>query len=295
MNERRRSYSPILKKSMNSLILLLFVFLSSCSHDGYKDSLSKNRDDVNVLFLHHSTGNNIYRGDMADDKPNAKVWFENYNKQNETKINFIETYFPLSKRLRYLPGYGWNNYPYDYYNIWVKNGDKSTYKYEPTLKTLAPLWDVIAFKHCFPVSAIVDDGNPDINSDVKTLANYKLQYNALKEKLHEYPDTKFILWTGAARTEKANRPDRAKRAREFFNWVKQVWDEPGDNIYMWDFYELETDGGLYLKDEFAASSTNSHPNKEFSAKVVPLFCQRVVDVINNNGSKTNLKGEPITE
>ena len=190
-------------------------------------------------------------------------------------------------------GYGWDNYPYDYYNIWVKHGNKRSYKFEPTLKTLTPLWNVIIFKHCFPVSAIVEDNDADINSPVKTLANYKLQYNALKKKLHEYPDTKFILWTGAALTEKANTPARAERAREFFTWVKNEWDEPGDNIYLWDFYELETEGGLYLKGEYAASLTDSHPNKKFSAQVAPLFCQRVVDVIKNDGAKTNLKGETI--
>ena len=270
---------------MKQLTLIIVSFamflLTGCSHKGYKEKVKKGA--TNVLFLHHSTGNNIYTGGV-------KKWFENYNEKNTGKINFVETYFPKEKRYRYF-GYGWDNYPYDYYNIWVKHGDKGSYKNEPTLKTLTPLWDVIVFKHCFPTSAVLEDGKPDIDSPVKTLANYKLQYGALKKKLHEYPGTKFILWTGAALTEKANKPDRAKRAREFFNWVKNEWDEPGDNIYLWDFYELETEGGLYLKDEYAASPTNSHPNKMFSAKVAPLFCQRVVDVIKNDGTKTNLKGE----
>ncbi len=75
--------------------------------------------------------------------------------------------------------------------------------------------------------------------------------------------------------------------------MKNEWDEPSDNIYLWDFYELETEGGLYLKDEYAASPTNSHPNKKFSAQVAPLFCQRVVDVIKNDGTKTDLTGEKI--
>ncbi|NPA37504.1 MAG: hypothetical protein GXO47_11720 [Chlorobi bacterium] len=237
---------------------------------------------MNVLFLHHSTGKNIYNGGV-------KPWFDNFNSKDSLKINFFETYFPTAKKYK-LFGYGWRNYPYDYYNIWVKHGNKKSYKEQPTLKTLAPLWDVIIFKHCFPVSAIVDGGKPDIDSSVKTLANYKLQYNALKKKLHEYPDTKFILWTGAALTEKATKPDRAKRAKEFFDWVRNEWDEPNDNIYLWDFYELETEGGLYLKNEFARSLKDSHPAEDFSAKVAPLFCQRVVDVIKNDGSKTYLTG-----
>jgi len=293
MKKNRFFYKTHTIGVVNVLVIMLMVFLSACSHDGYKDKISEKH--VNVLFLHHSTGNNIFKGDMPDDKPSVQAWFENYNTKGEPKVNFFETYFPRSKVLRYIPGYGWNNYPYDYYNIWVKHGNESSYKYEPTLKTLTPLWDVIVFKHCFPTSAIVEDGKPDIDSDVKTLVNYKLQYEALKKKIHEYPNIKFILWTGAALNEQKTNPEEAERAREFFTWVKSEWDESGDNIFIWDFYELETEGGLYLKDEYAASPTNSHPNKMFSAKVAPLFCQRVVDVVNNNGTQTTLTGETISE
>jgi hypothetical protein len=272
-----------MKQVMIIIVSFAMIVLTGCNHKGYKENVKKSA--VNVLFLHHSTGNNIYNGGVEQ-------WCSEYNKNNTLKINFFQTYFPKAKKYR-LFVYGWNNYPYDYYNIWVKHGDAGSYKDEPTLKTLTPLWDVIIFKHCYPSSAIVEDGKPDIDSPVKTLANYKLQYEALKKKLHEYPDTKFILWTGAVLTKKANTPDRAERAKEFHEWVKNVWDEPGDNIYLWDFYELETGGGVYLTDEYAVSPTNSHPNKEFSAKFAPLFCQRVVDVIKNNGSGTNMKGEKV--
>ena len=277
-----------MKRYVLKILFALSMFQISCSsYNGYKNEMDNSGQKLNVLFLHHSTGNNIYNGGVQQ-------WFEKYNEGNPQKINFFQTYFPKGKKYKFF-GYGWKNYPYDYYNIWVKHGDEKSFKGEPTLKTLTPLWDVIIFKHCFPVSAIIEDGKPDIDSPVKTLANYKLQYEALKKKLHEYPDTKFILWTGAALTEKATKPDRTERAREFFNWVKNEWDEPGDNIYIWDFYELETEGGLYLKNEYAASLTNSHPNKEFSAKVAPLFCQRVVDVIKNNGTKTDLTGKFLSE
>jgi len=275
----------------------VFIFSLSvvgCSHSGYKESIKSDEDAINVLFLHHSTGNNIFKGTSENGLPDAEAWFEDYNVRYNKLYNVVEKAFPLSKKFRYISGYGWNNYPYDYYNIWVKNGEKESYKFEPTLKTLAPLWDVIVFKHCFPVSAIVEDDVPDINSNSKTIANYKLQYEALKTKMGEYPDTKFIVWTGAALTEKNTNPESAKRARNFFNWVKTEWDEPNDNIYIWDFYELETEGGLFLKDEYAAKPADSHPNKAFSARVAPLFCQRVVDIIERNGTGTSLIGDYIT-
>ncbi len=267
------------------------LIITSCGHDGYKGDINK-ESDKNILFLHHSTGNNIYRGAYNDNVSDVQEWFEKYNNTEDAKLNFVEQAFPKSKVYRYIPGYGWNNYPYDYYNIWVKHGGEKSYKFEPTLKTLAPLWDVIVFKHCFPVSWIKEDNTKaDINSDRKTVPNYKLQYNALKEELLKYPDTKFIVWTGAALTESSTNENSAKLARDFFTWVKEEWDIEGDNIYVWDFYDLETEGSLYMKDENASKGGDPHPNKEFAANVAPLFCQRVVDVAINNGEKTNLRGE----
>ena len=76
------------------------------------------------------------------------------------------------------------------------------------------------------------------------------------------------------------------------DWVINQWDTSDDNIYLWDFYNLETEGGLFLKDEYAAKSGDSHPSAKFGQRVAPLFGARIVDVINNNGEGTNLKGEP---
>jgi hypothetical protein len=65
----------------------------------------------------------------------------------------------------------------------------------------------------------------------------------------------------------------------------------GDHIYIWDFYELETEGGLYLKQDYAEAAGNSHPNASFSATVAPLFAQRVVDVIEGRGDTSSLTGK----
>jgi len=272
------------------MLIAITMGIISCSHNGFKSNVDNSENVKNVLFLHHSTGSKIYNGLKKNEVSDVQKWFDDFNKASGHKVNFFETAFPSAKKMK-LFGYGWKNYPYDYYNIWVKNGHKSTYKGEPTLKVLTPIWDVIIYKHCFPVSSIDEGGDPDVNSDKKTIENYKLQYKALKNKLYEYPDTKFIVWTGAALTEKRTNEESAKRAKEFFKWVKEEWDTPDDNIYIWDFYDLETEGGLYLKDEYAHSSINSHPKNEFAERVAPLFCQRIVDVIENEGKNTNLKGE----
>ena len=127
---------------------------------------------------------------------------------------------------------------------------------------------------------ILEDTNqPDIDSSEKRIENYKLQYLALKQKLNEFPGTKFLIWTGAAQVENHTTKENALRAKAFFEWVLNEWDSPNDNIFIWDFYGLETEGSLYLKNEYAENIDNSHPNSFFARKVAPLFCKRIVEVI----------------
>jgi hypothetical protein len=235
--------------------------------------------DTTIVLLHHSTGGRIWAGGVPE-------WFGTYNAENSTSYAIDEVAFPSSD------GYGWQNYPYDYWNIWVQNAGPDPYMTEPTLEMLAADYDVIVFKHCYPVSGIVEDsGSHDVSSSTKSIENYRLQYAALKDKLHEFPDNRFIVWTGAALVQGATDEGQATRARQFFTWVEQEWDEPGDNVFVWDFFELETEGGIYMLDEHADSTTDSHPNDTFSAFAAPLFGARVVSVIQGTGDATSLTGE----
>ena len=153
-------------------------------------------------------------------------------------------------------------------------------------------YQVIMFKHCFPVSNIGPDADStDINSEYKSLANYKLQYLALRDKMHGFPDTRFIVWTGAIQVESLITEEEAVRTREFFTWVKDTWDLPDDNIFIWDFNELETEGGLYFMNAYSFSESDSHPNEMFSKKSAPLLCQRIVNVLEGKGDSTSLTGK----
>ena len=229
------------------------------------------KDGINILFLHHSTGRHIWEGGVAP-------WFDKYNNEHNTAYHITGQEFPKEKP------YGWNNYPYDYWNIWVKNAGNKPYKKEPTLEMITSFYNVVIFKHCYPVSRIASDqGSASVASMEKRVENYKEQYRALKIKMKEFPEAKFILWTGAALVKGAVKEAEAKRAHQFFTWVREEWDEAGDNIFLWDFYTLETEGGLYLLDSNASGPDDSHPNEQFSKKAAPLFCQRIIDVINGHG------------
>jgi hypothetical protein len=232
---------------------------------------------VRIIYLHHSTGGVVWNGGVPG-------FFESYNSSHDTDYQISERAYPDGVN------YPWANYPYDYWKLWVDTTGPVGYEGQDTLDTLASDYDVIVFKHCFPVSNIeADSGSADITSETKSLQNYKLQYNALKARMRQFPTKKFIVWTGAALIQGETTPENADRARQFFNWVRTVWDEKGDNIFVWDFWTLETEGGLYLKPVYSAG--DSHPNALFSSMVAPLIAQRIVDVIEGAGDSGSITGE----
>ncbi|MCK4624483.1 MAG: hypothetical protein KAV00_04175 [Phycisphaerae bacterium] len=231
-----------------------------------------------IIFLHHSTGECVWNGGVPK-------WMKAYNAANRTKYTITERNFPADAP------YGWENYPYDYWNIWVRNAGPRPFKNEPTLEMLTRKYEIIIFKHCFPVTSIeADTGRPDVASGTKRIENYKLQYAALKKKMRLFPKTRFIVWTGAVQVKNDMDKATAMRAKAFFDWVRNKWDEKGDNIYLWDFYQLQTDGGLYLKGQYAQAAADSHPNEKFSKTVAPYFCRRIVDVITGLGDATDITG-----
>jgi len=257
-------------------IFILIIILHLCSCESNQQNMNR------IIFLHHSTGKNIWVGKTnryihkLTKNGDVQKYFKEYNRKNSTNYVISERSFPKS-----IP-YGWNNYPYDYYNIWVKNAGNELFMEEPTLEILTREYDVIIFKHCFPVSRIHEDtGIPDINSSEKRIENYILQYNALKNKMHEFPNNKFIIWTPAVCTKTQMTEDEAKRTLQFYKWMVNEWDEKGDNIFIWDFYKYETEGGLYLLDKNAHDPDNSHPGRQFSGRVAPLFCNFIIDAIRS--------------
>jgi hypothetical protein len=241
---------------------------------------------VRIAYLHHSTGGNIWGGGVP-------TFFTSYNTAHGTHYQITAITYPDTGG-----GYPWANYPYDYWNLWVNHTGTSQDHGELNLDQIAANYDVIVFKHCFPVSNIdVDDVTSVVSSSHQTIANYKLQYEALKIRMKQFPTKKFILWTGAALNKgsfsgtDAEKLVQAQRAQTFFNWVKNTWDEPNDNIFIWDFYAMETAGSEpYMNDANVDMSSPAHPNATFSGTVAPYISQRIVDVIEGRGNTGSVTG-----
>ena len=272
-------------------VFILVIMLISCSKTANTTNHPTNKP-IRIAFLHRSVGAILYKGNTPTilhkvfKKAQVASWFATYNKENSSDYELKGIYYPTKD------SYGDNNYPYDYYNIWVNHAGKNPYKGQATLEILTQNYEVIMFKHCFPVGEILPDlGTPDVNSEEKRIENYKAQYILLKAKMRSFPNTKFILWTVPAMTREVTTEEKAGKMKEFVDWVKNTWDEPGDNIYLWDFYALETEGGLFVKDSYATSPKNPHPNQQFATNVVPYFCKRILDVAEGRGDTTPITGK----
>lgn len=239
-----------------------------------------------AIFLHHSTGAGVY------NEGNVNQWIENYNSINQTQFIVDERSYPNDP-------YPWDNYPYDFWHLWVDNNCQANSSGIQCLDNLASQYGVIIFKHCFPGAGMnADNGTPQVNSSEKTLANYKLQYRALRDKFKTMPNTKFIVWTLAPLHRLSTDSESAKRAAEFVSWVKNDWlAENGTspkNIFIFDFwgYTAETsalpangnENCLKYDYERSHSDGDSHPNLLANQTIGPLFAQFIIDVFN---SKTN--------
>jgi len=130
-------------KPILSILLILALALSSCRSD-------TNGNGIDIVFLHHSTGKVIWRGgkdpiifriagrlgtkfaDRAEQRAALPSLLNKYSRQQGIDIRIREVAFPKASP------YGWNNYPFDYYNIWVKNAGDQPFTEEPTLEDNTP-------------------------------------------------------------------------------------------------------------------------------------------------------------
>ena len=121
----------------------------------------------------------------------------------------------------------------------------------------------------------------------------QLRYNAIKNKLHEYPNNRFLVWTIPAVLEVNSTPEAGALATAFADWVMTSWDESGDNIFVWDFRTLETNGGDFAPPENVRlyGDTDDHPNEEFAAETSPKLAKRIIDVLEGVADTTSLTGE----
>lgn len=212
-------------------------------------SISSDGDFTNVIFLHHSTGNNlIQQGGVREKFTEAgyDFWDHGYNLQG----------------LRHPDGTaaGYS------YNIPDDNTDSDGFArifaqrvYGLPLNTFSGLFqhEVIAFKSCFPVSDIASD---------EQLETYKTYYPSIRDVMDQHPDKIFVVVTQPPLNPAATDTQAAARARAFANWLKSDEYLSGHpNVFTFDFFGYLAEDDPASPDynmlrEAYRDGTDSHPN-----------------------------------
>lgn len=237
-----------------------------------------------AIFLHHSTGNGVWNGGKG-----IAQYISEYNEKNGTNISVHELSYPSGT-------YPWENYPYDYWNLWINGSCQQNVPERECLNNLCSKYKLIIFKHCFPGAGIqAENGNPNVKSPAKTLGNYKAQYRALLKLMDSFPDNKFLIWTLAPLHRNATNNNEATRAKEFVDWVNNIWlkedGKPHPNIYIFDFFLLAAEQSLFpvlgntwcLKYSYEGdhNGNDSHPNNVANDFIAPLFAEAIIKCFQN--------------
>jgi hypothetical protein len=230
-----------------------------------------------AILLHHSVGGNVYT------EGQVTAWITNYNIAHGTNFQIDEHSYPDSP-------WPWNNYPYDYWKLWVDGSCNNSDADIACLDQIAANYELVIFKHCFP-GADLRDTELTTDLSIKTNENYKYLYRQLLKKFDSMPNKKFLIWTLAPENSRSTDKEQGTNAYNFVQWVKYIWrTEDGKlhpNVFVFDFFGLVAEmssnpasGIQYgLKTVYQRSTTDGHPNTTANLMVGPLFAQAVVDIL----------------
>ncbi len=227
-------------------------------------------DLTNLFFLHHSTGNGfIEAGDM-------RGWLSTYNAANGKSYALWDhgyNYEGLRNAVGTWTGTGYNipddnTDPDGLHNLWTTNNGARA--------TIMTNHQVIAFKSCFPASAI---GN------AAELEQYKQYYRAMRTYFDAHPERLFVVMSTPPLHRLSTNVTEADNARAFANWLKSAAYLSGHaNIVCFDLFDMlarsddasATRNMLRYDYEQSHGSGDSHPNALANQTVGPAFAQFLV-------------------
>jgi len=253
-------------------------------------------DTDDLVFIHHSVGANWLNSGLHDALL-AKSYIDERN-----DIYYGTTMSPDPGRPASLGSVPGDLTDMHHWILWFND-------YLEGIKTHGAATGVnriIMFKSCYPNSNVVATGSEpgDPFSATKTLVNYKAvfrhpagpgatytsggsEYRPLEDIFAANPDTLFIVVTAPPRhyapTDATNDAE-AHRARQFNDWLKEVWladyraAHPGlDNVAVFDFFDVlayADDHATHpnrLREEYGGTSGDSHPNTTANQAATAVF------------------------
>ena len=233
----------------------------------------------NLFFLHHSTGNGLIEGGNMRGVISAynaaygtafAFWDHGYNGDGLRDPNGNATGTSYD-----VPGDNTN--PDGLHYLWTSTEADAT----ACRNTILANHQVIAFKSCFPASAI---------PDADTLAQYKAWYLEMRSAFDQHPDRLFVVISTPPLHRLSTTAAEAANARQFANWMKsQEYLGGRANVVCFDLFNCLAGSDNMLKYEYEGShgGTDSHPNDLANQTVGPVFADYLINAaLNFNATNT---------
>jgi hypothetical protein len=233
----------------------------------YLPLISHPQKYTNIIFLHHSTGDNlIHQGNVRPlfTSKGYDFWDHDYNSPGLSLPNGNPANYNYN-----VPDDNTN--PDGYNNIFQQPYYTTPLHPAPPTNCFSGLMrhEVIIFKSCFPASAISSDA---------MLEQYKTYYRTIRARTDQYPSRIFIPFSTPPLKSCSTNTNDAKRARAFANWLKSSDYLSGHpNLFAFDFFNLlarPDDGAAeanMLRPDYCPDGCDSHPNTLANQTIGPIF------------------------
>ncbi len=224
------------------------------------------------IFLHHSTGANIWGPNGSNTSvPLEMVKYNtSHSYSGSTAVSMIEEW--------------WS--PDD--NEWSTQHD---FFEDPSSTTGIGHYlgsnKIIVIKSCYPSSEIYDAGQPSDTASPtdKTIYNYKWHWRHIIRVMASHPENFFVIWTNAPLEPGSTNASEAAYSRWFCKWAKDTLEagldtEFGafpDNVYVFDFFSKLTGTDGIMLNQYRAGNGDSHPNASATELVAPQFVTEIFD------------------
>ncbi len=221
-------------------VMLLVSLAASPAQQG--DSSAPPDNVVKLIFIHHSTGENLLRDDygglgLALSQNNYFVSDTNYGwgpdaVGDRTDIPNWTEWFASDTTPRIMEA------------VFNESGQNSSYT--RTVPDPGGENEIILFKSCFPNSAL--EGNPDDppgSYEELSVSGAKYVYNTILGYFATRPDKLFIVLTAPPLSDS----EYADNARAFNDWLVNDWlienNYSINNVAVFDFYNVLTDNNAH--------------------------------------------------
>ena len=247
----------------------------------YDEPMESDGSYTNVIFLHHSTGRAlITEGNVRPllTELGYQFWDHGYNHEG-----LVSPDGTVTGASYHIPGgRGGGNTDVD-----GLAGLFSQPVTDPPSNAFSHLLqhEVIAFKSCFPNSAIKSDTMQE---------QFQAWYLEIRDVVDQHPNRVFFLVTSPPLHPLATNPDEAARARAIADWLKSDAYLTGHpNLFVFDFFDLLADpetNTLSARYQLDPDERNSHPNRLANEMIGPLFVRFIDDAVQTH--KQSRSGNP---